>query len=106
MLIAARAQGAKGYLDSTIQTSLKNTTTKTSTTHGSESQEEEEKVIKEVLIDSGGDENTTKLTLWTSKNPSEEEWDLHDTWTLALIVYNLKNPIGLGIKIDRTAAEV
>ncbi|KAG6883999.1 hypothetical protein C0993_002172, partial [Termitomyces sp. T159_Od127] len=40
-----------------------------------------------------------------SNSPLPEEWDIQDMWTLVLIVYNYKNPVGLGIKMDGTAAK-
>lgn len=46
-----------------------------------------------------------KLTEWFSKDPFIEEWEERDTWASELIIYNTKNPIDLGIKMDRTAAE-
>lgn len=47
----------------------------------------------------------TEQTDWPSLNPSPQEWDIRDAWTLGLIIYNCKNPIGLGINMDGTAAE-
>ncbi|KDR76040.1 hypothetical protein GALMADRAFT_49067, partial [Galerina marginata CBS 339.88] len=44
-------------------------------------------------------------TAWMSKTPSDDEWEIHDAWTMGLIIYNVKNPVGLGIKLDGTAAE-
>ncbi|KNZ82284.1 hypothetical protein J132_03800 [Termitomyces sp. J132] len=46
-----------------------------------------------------------KATEWSSRTPSIEEWEERDAWALGLIIYNTKNPIGLGIKMDGTAAE-
>jgi len=37
-------------------------------------------------------------TKWQSLIPLEEEWDSHDNWVRGLLLYNIKNPIGLGIK--------
>ncbi|KNZ80321.1 hypothetical protein J132_06392, partial [Termitomyces sp. J132] len=34
------------------------------------------------------------------------EWQIRNAWALALIVYNTKNPIGLGIKMSDMAAKV
>lgn len=73
VLIAARARGARGYLNGTIQ--------KPSST------------------------SDTKPTEWPSKSPSLEEWEERDAWTLGLIVYNTRNSVGLGIKMDGTATE-
>ena len=78
VLIAARARGTRGYLEGTI--------TKPS-----------------VTPDTKDDE--TKPTEWSSKNPSLEEWEERDAWTLGLVIYNTKNPVGLGIKMDGSAAD-
>ncbi|KNZ81001.1 hypothetical protein J132_03295, partial [Termitomyces sp. J132] len=75
VLIAARAQGACRYLDGTIK--------KPTITLDTKSGEAE----------------------WSSKSPSLEEWEERDAWTLGLIIYNTKNPVGLGIKMDGMAAE-
>jgi len=34
-----------------------------------------------------------------------KEWRLHNAWTLGLLIFNTKNPAGLGINIDGTAAK-
>lgn len=54
-------------------------------------------------------EPTSKMTIsalatteWWDPSPSPQEWRVRNTWALALIVYNLKNPIGLGIKMTDT----
>ena len=44
-------------------------------------------------------------TPWYSTNPSVAEWATHDAWVRVLLPYNTKNPIGLGLKLDGTAAE-
>ena len=44
-------------------------------------------------------------TAWMSKTPSDDEWELRDAWTMGLLIYNIKNPVGLGVKLDGTAAE-
>lgn len=78
ILIAARAQGAHGYLDGTIgKPDIGITDTKVE----------------------------VKPTEWSSKTPSLEEWEERDAWTLGLIIYNTKNPVGLGINMDGTAAK-
>ncbi|PPQ82316.1 hypothetical protein CVT24_002271 [Panaeolus cyanescens] len=48
---------------------------------------------------------TTLPTPWTSLKPTEEEWDQRDAWALILITFNIKNPVGLGVDIDGTAAD-
>jgi hypothetical protein len=42
---------------------------------------------------------------WRSLTPSLDEWDTCDAFTQALIVHNIKDPIGEGINIDGTVAE-
>lgn len=42
---------------------------------------------------------------WGSLSPTYEEWQQRDAWTQGLITLNVKNPIGLGVKLDGTAAE-
>jgi len=44
-------------------------------------------------------------TKWQSLIPSEDEWESRDNWVKGLLIYNTKNPIGLGIKIKETAAK-
>ncbi|KAF8893476.1 hypothetical protein BD779DRAFT_1435789, partial [Infundibulicybe gibba] len=45
------------------------------------------------------------LTPWTSANPCPEEWKMRDAWTMGLLIFNIKNPIGLGVKMDGTSAQ-
>ncbi|KAG5719221.1 hypothetical protein E4T56_gene13428 [Termitomyces sp. T112] len=78
VMIAARARGARGYLDGTIKKPETRPDTKPT------------------------DE---KHTEWSSRFPSEEEWEERDAWTLGLIIYNTKNPVGLGIRMDGMAAD-
>jgi len=33
---------------------------------------------------------------WDSNTPSPKEWRTHDAWTLGLLMFNTKNPAGLG----------
>lgn len=44
-------------------------------------------------------------TPWDSANPSTKEWAIRDAWAIGLLIFNTKNPVGLGINIDGTAAE-
>ena len=44
-------------------------------------------------------------TKWQSLIPLEEEWDSHDNWVRGLLLYNMKNSIGLGIKTRETATD-
>jgi len=36
---------------------------------------------------------------------SAQEWIIRDAWTMGLLIFNTKNPVGLGINIDGTAAK-
>ncbi|KAJ7123859.1 hypothetical protein C8R43DRAFT_839457, partial [Mycena crocata] len=42
-------------------------------------------------------------TPFYSMNPSREEWTFRDSMAYALVVLNVKNPIGLGVKLDGSA---
>jgi len=42
---------------------------------------------------------------WYSKIPSLEEWEVCDAWALALLIFNISNPIALGVRTSRMAAE-
>jgi len=44
-------------------------------------------------------------TSWDSDTPSLKEWKIRDAWALGLLMFNTRNPVGLGINIDGTAAE-
>jgi len=44
-------------------------------------------------------------TTWDLESPTLKKWRLHDAWTLGLLIFNTKNPAGLGINIDGTATE-
>ena len=75
VLLAARLRGTKGYLNGTIETpNLKMTVP------------------------------APPVMEWWDKNPLHQDWQVQNAWTLALIVYNTKNPVGLEIKISDTAA--
>ncbi|KAG6886836.1 hypothetical protein C0992_002096 [Termitomyces sp. T32_za158] len=78
VLIAARLRGAHGYLDGLIKCP---------------DSIPEQKVLE------------IKVTEWSSKTPSLEEWEERDAWALGLLIYNTKNLVGLGIRMDGTAAE-
>jgi len=43
-------------------------------------------------------------TLWNSPNPTGDEWEIRNAWTKILLTFNTKNPVGLGIDINGTAA--
>jgi len=44
-------------------------------------------------------------TSWDSNTLSLNEWKAHNAWTLGLLIFNTRNPAGLGININGTAAE-
>ncbi|KAF5329775.1 hypothetical protein D9619_009137 [Psilocybe cf. subviscida] len=48
---------------------------------------------------------TFATAYWGSTTPTYDEWQQRDAWTQGLISLNVKNAIGLGIKLDGTAAE-
>jgi len=48
---------------------------------------------------------TAVTTSWRSLTPSLDEWETRDAFTQALIVHNIKDPIGEGVNLDGTAAE-
>ena len=48
---------------------------------------------------------TAVETNWESLTPTENEWRTRNAWTMALLIYNMKNPIGLGIYMNRSATE-
>ncbi|KAG6850285.1 hypothetical protein C0991_010533 [Blastosporella zonata] len=79
-LLAVRARGALGYLNGTIAK------------------------LSPLPTTTGGTTNP-EATPWTSNTPSPEEWEVRDAWTLSLLIYNTKNPTGLGVNMAGTAAE-
>ncbi|KAF5327486.1 hypothetical protein D9619_005139 [Psilocybe cf. subviscida] len=101
---AAKQRGVLGYLDGTIPCPLSPA---------------EEAAAAALLAKTQG---TTKATsspsssptpsamtfataYWGSLTPTYDEWHQRDAWTQGLISLNVKNAIGLGIKLDGTAAE-
>jgi hypothetical protein len=46
----------------------------------------------------------TAATVWYSRNSSEEEWEMRDAYTQAMIITNIDNPVGYGITDSMTAA--
>ena len=52
------------------------------------------------------DTTTLKPTsFWGSLRPTEEEWDQRNAYALGMIMLNVKNTIGQGVKTDGTAAQ-
>ncbi|KAG6806701.1 hypothetical protein H0H92_010324, partial [Tricholoma furcatifolium] len=91
-LIAARAKGVKGYLEGT--------TARPETPKTAEDDTKPPQTSQTATPVSHKDP-----TEWSSPHPSIDEWDIRDAWTLALIIYNCKNPVSLGINMAGTAAE-
>ncbi|KAJ6571277.1 hypothetical protein B0H19DRAFT_936964 [Mycena capillaripes] len=85
ILALAKARGLGGYLDGTIQAPAV------------------------PASNPGATAQTTTLppdpTLVSSLTPSLEEFTHHDAIASALLVLNIKNPIGLGFKVDGSAAQ-
>jgi len=44
-------------------------------------------------------------TSWDSETPYPKEWRAYGAWTLGLLLINTKNPTGLEINMDGTAAK-
>ena len=86
-MTATRLRGAKGYLEGDI---LKPSPPATAN-----------------VVSSSGATTSTGPTPseWSSTSPSVQEWDQRDAWVLGLIQYNTKNAIGLGVKLDGSAAQ-
>jgi len=45
-------------------------------------------------------------TPWNSLNLSKDEWKTRNAWTKILLTFNTRNPVGLGINMNRTAVDV
>jgi len=83
--LAAEVQGAEGYLLGTIPDPAASTVTPSAATA------------------------TTQVpgeTPWYSTQPTAEEWRVRNAWTKGLILFNTRDPIGLGVNMDGTAAEM
>jgi len=78
--IVVQLKGATGYLDGSILQPTKPTSTTTAP-------------------------NITIKTNWESLTPTENKWKTRNAWTIVLLIYNTKNPIGLGIYMEGSAAE-
>lgn len=101
--IAAEVRGAMGYLEGTIPNPttvpaiiITPPTTTASTTSTSLSPTSTAPITST---------STSIDTSWESPNPTEAEWKVRNAWAKGLLIFNIKNPIGLGINIAGTAAE-
>lgn len=50
-------------------------------------------------------ERREATTWWGASNPTPDEWQQRDAYARSMIVLNVVNPIGAGVKLDGTAAE-
>lgn len=87
--IAADLRGVSGYLDGTTTKPPDTSPTITVTPPGAGS------ATAQLPTD----------TSWDSTTPSPAEWKTRNAWTKGLLVYNTKDPIGLGIILSGTAAD-
>ncbi len=85
--ITSRLRGAHGYLDGTIPRPA------------------EPSKPSESPADAADIPLPPDSTEWMSMRPSINEWILRDAWIMGLLLYNTKNPIGLGMNLDGTGAE-
>ena len=95
-------RGAYGYLIGTIKRPVPITTTFTTSVTNTKSTSPQTATFAPAATISAPNEIETK---WQLLTPSEEEWDSRDNWVRGLLLYNTKNPIGLGIKTRGTAAD-
>jgi len=101
ILIAAHMRGVYGYLTGTIKKLPSASSTSTITTKPTTILTEKKTMTPTpVLVTS-----TPIETKWQSLTPSEDEWDSRDNWVRGLLLYNTKNPVGLGIKTRGTTAK-
>jgi len=75
-------KGVVGYLDGTVKDPKLNTTT---SQQGTISPQPE--------------------TPWNSLNSTTDEWEIRNAWTKILLTFNTKNPVGLGIDVNGSAAD-
>ncbi|KAG6875857.1 hypothetical protein C0992_002033 [Termitomyces sp. T32_za158] len=66
--------------------------------------------IKDPTVKKEGDESASPIptiatTWWGAENPTAEEWRQRGTYARSMIILNVINPIGAGLKLDGTAAE-
>lgn len=85
--LAAEVQRAQGYLLGTIPDPEASTVTTVTPTAAATTQVPGE-------------------TPWYSTQPTAEEWCVCNAWTKGLILFNTRGPIGLGVIMDGTAAEM
>ena len=47
-------------------------------------------------------QTAVSTTYWGSMTPTPEEWQQQDAYAKGMVVLNVKNPIGHGVKTDGT----
>lgn len=105
ILMACRVRGARGYLEGTIVNPIP---APSNSSPSSESSSPNQPASATATTTSPVTASTPVAqtdTAWTSTSPSAEEWDARDAWCMLAIRQNVKNPIGLGLRTDGTAAE-
>ena len=88
VVLVAKLKSVLGYLNGTIKNP--SNATKSSPDESPEN----------LIVDA-----TLAPTKWWSTSLSLDKWEIHNAWALALIVYNTKNPVRLGLKMSRNVAE-
>ncbi|KXN88952.1 hypothetical protein AN958_06514 [Leucoagaricus sp. SymC.cos] len=108
--IAAEVHGAMGYLTGTISNPgtiilhlTPTGTTTTATTTAATSTMSPTSTTPAITLTSPTTQSTVD-TPWYSTIPSPSEWKAQNAWSKGLIIYNIRNPVGLGINIMGTVA--
>lgn len=108
--IAAEVRGAMGYLEGNIPNpanvpaiivSPPATTTQTTTATGTTTTPPTSSATPTPIITATSHVDTS----WESPTPTEAEWKVRNAWAKGLLIFNTKNPIGLGVNVGGTAAE-
>ncbi|KAJ3560131.1 hypothetical protein NP233_g11033 [Leucocoprinus birnbaumii] len=87
--IAAEVRGISGYLDRTIKNPVPSAPT----------------TMLQSIAAPADVPGTTDNTPWDLLTPSAAKWKAQNAWAKGLLMFNTKNPIGLGIDILGTAAD-
>ncbi|KAF5319654.1 hypothetical protein D9619_008907 [Psilocybe cf. subviscida] len=101
---AAKQRGVLGYLDGTIPCPLSPAEEAAATALLAKAQGTT-KATSTPSSSPTPSPTTFATAYWGSLTPTYDKWHQRDAWTQGLISLNLKNAIGLGIKLDGTAAE-
>ncbi|KXN80853.1 hypothetical protein AN958_07124 [Leucoagaricus sp. SymC.cos] len=106
--IAAEVRGAMGYLTGIIQDPTSQTTT---TIHTASSTpiitvtSPAQTTMTATTTTSTPTPTTTTETAWDSGTPSTSEWKAQNAWAKGLVIYNIRNPVGLGVNVLGSASE-